>query len=106
VAVSYYDFRNNTTSDGMLRTSHWIRRSTDGGATFGADEQLGTDFDTRKAPFALGYFLGDYDGLASVGTAFKPFWTSTQNAGAVGKPALTGGIDTANRTDVFFASTP
>jgi hypothetical protein len=103
VAVSYYDFRNNVTGDGILRTSHWIHRSTNGGASFGAEEQLGADFDTRKAPFAVGYFLGDYDGLASVGTVFKPFWTSTEGSTA-GKPVLSGGVDPANRTNVFAAS--
>jgi len=106
VAVTYYDFRFNDLNAGDgLETAHWIRRSPDGGATFGADELLGTTFDTRKAPYALGYFLGDYDGLGSVGTAFKPFWTSTQGSTA-GKPVLTGGVDTADRTNVFAASTP
>jgi hypothetical protein len=106
VAVTYYDFRFNDVDAGDgLETAHWIRRSSDGGASFGADELLGTTFDTRKAPYALGYFLGDYDGLGSVGTAFKPFWTSTQGSTA-GKPVLSGGVDTADRTNVFSASTP
>jgi hypothetical protein len=106
VAVSYYDFRFNgvNAGDGLV-TAHWIRRSTDGGASFGRDGLLGTTFDTRKAPYALGYFLGDYDGLATVGNAFKPFWTSTQGSTA-GKPVLNGGVDVADRTNVFAASTP
>ena len=106
VAVTYYDYRfNDVNSNDGLETAHWIRRSTNDGASFGADEILGTTFDTRKAPYALGYFLGDYDGLASVGTAFRPFWTSTQGSTA-GKPVLSGGVDTADRTNVFVASTP
>jgi hypothetical protein len=106
VAVSYYDFRFNDVGAGDgLETAHWIRRSTNAGASFGPDELLGTTFDTRKAPYALGYFLGDYDGLATVGNAFKPFWTSTQGSTA-GKPVLTGGVDTADRRNVFAASTP
>jgi hypothetical protein len=106
VAVTYYDFRFNDVDAGDgLETAHWIRRSSDGGASFGADELLGTTFDTRKAPYALGYFLGDYDGLGSVGTAFKPFWTSTQGSTA-DEPVLSGGVDTADRTNVFSASTP
>jgi hypothetical protein len=106
VAVTYYDFRfNDVDSTDGLETAHWIRRSTNGGASFGSDEMLGTTFDTRKAPYALGYFLGDYDGLGSVGTAFKPFWTSTQGSTA-GKPVLNGAVDTADRTNVFSASTP
>jgi hypothetical protein len=106
VAVTYYDFRfNDVNSTDGLETAHWIRRSAAGGESFGPDELLGTTFDTRKAPYALGYFLGDYDGLGSAGTAFKPFWTSTQGSTA-GKPVLNGGVDTADRTNVFSASTP
>src|SRR5215218_6759711 len=56
VAVTYdYRFNDVNSNDG-LETAHWIRRSTDGGASFGADEMLGTTFDARKAPYALGYF--------------------------------------------------
>jgi hypothetical protein len=106
VAVTYYDYRfNDVNSADGLETAHWIRVSADGGASFGADELLGTTFDTRKAPYALGYFLGDYDGLASFGSTFVPFWTSTQGSTA-GKPVLNGGVDTADRTSVFSASTP
>jgi hypothetical protein len=106
LAVTYYDFRFNDVGAGDgLETAHWIRRSTNGGASFGPDELLGTTFDTRKAPYALGYFLGDYDGLATVGNAFKPFWTSTQGSSAP-KPVLDGGVDLADRTNVFAASTP
>ena len=106
VAVTYYDFRFNDVGAGDgLETAHWIRRSTNGGASFGPDELLGTTFDTRKAPYALGYFLGDYDGLGTVGNAFKPFWTSTQGSVA-GKPVLDGGVDFADRTNVFAASVP
>ncbi len=72
VAVSYYDYRfNEVNSNDGLETAHWIRRSSDGGASFGPDEILGTTFDTRKAPYAIGYFLGDYDGLASIGDVVR-----------------------------------
>jgi hypothetical protein len=106
VAVSYYDFRfNEVNSNDGLETAHWIRRSSDGGASFGPDEILGTTFDTRKAPYAIGYFLGDYDGLASIGDSFAPFWISTQGSTAA-KPVLDGGVDTADRTNVFSAFVP
>ncbi len=77
----------------------------DGGASFGPDEILGTTFDTRRAPYALGYFLGDYDGLASIGASFEPFWISTQGSTAA-KPVLDGGVDFADRTNVFSAFVP
>jgi hypothetical protein len=42
VAVSYYDYRlNQVNSDDGLQTAHWIRRSHDGGTSFGPDEMLG-----------------------------------------------------------------
>jgi hypothetical protein len=66
---------------------------------------LGTPFDTSKAPYASGYFLGDYDGLASIGDSFEPFWISTQGSTA-GKPELNGGVDFADRTNVFSAFVP
>jgi len=106
VAVSYYDYRfNEVNSDDGLATTHWIRRSSDGGASFGLDEMLGETFDTRKAPYAIGYFLGDYDGLASIGDSFEPFWISTEGSTAP-KPVLNGGVDTADRTNVFSAFVP
>ena len=106
VAVSYYDFRfNDVNSNDGLETAHWIRRSADGGASFGPDEILGTTFDTRRAPYAIGYFLGDYDGLASIGASFEPFWISTQGSTAP-KPVLNGGVDFADRTNVFSAFVP
>lgn len=84
---------------------HWVRRSANGRASFGPDEILGTTFDTRKAPYAQGYFLGDYDGLSAVGSSFTPLWTSTQGSTA-GKPVLNGGVDFADRTNVFSAFVP
>ena len=106
VAVTYYDFRfNDVNSTDGLETAHWIRRSATGGESFGPDELLGTTFDTRKAPYALGYFLGDYDGLASIGASFEPFWISTQGSTAA-KPVLDGGVDFADRTNVFSAFVP
>jgi hypothetical protein len=106
LAVTYYDFRfNDVDSDDGLETAHWIRRSADGGASFGPDEILGTTFDTRKAPYALGYFLGDYDGLGAAGNSFQPFWISTQGSTAA-KPVLSGGVDMADRTNVFSAFVP
>jgi hypothetical protein len=46
------------------------------------------------APFASGFFVGDYEGLANEGPTFVPFFVAT-NAGS-----------TANRTDVFTTTVP
>jgi BNR repeat-like domain len=86
VGVSYYDFRNNTPG---LRTDVWFVQSHDGGKTWTEGDQIGGPFDIATAPDAGGYFLGDYEGLATVGKNFLAFFVMA-NSGNV-----------ANRTDVF-----
>ncbi len=90
VGVTYYDFRNlqtgNTTT---LPTDYWFTTSTNGGASFGSETHLAGSFDMLTAPFAVGFFVGDYEGLATTGTTFRPFFVQA-NSG-----------NTANRTDVF-----
>ena len=72
VAVSYFDFRNNTASPVDLLTDHWVAHchpaSENCAATASWNEETRattTSFDMRQAPFARGYFVGDYMGLAS-----------------------------------------
>ena len=95
VAVTYYDFRNDSAVTPGLTTDTWIIRSTDGGETFPAadEEVVGASYDMRQAPDAGGYFVGDYEGLdwagGGVKPGFKPFFVRTNDA----MPA--------NRTDVF-----
>ena len=48
--------------------------------------------DMLTAPFARGFFVGDYEGLASAGTSFRPLFVQANS-----------GI-TANPTDVFTTS--
>jgi hypothetical protein len=90
VAVTYYDLRNlaagNTTT---LPTDYWLTTSTNQGASFGNEVHLAGSFDLLNAPFAGGFFLGDYEALAANGTSFEPFFVQTN------------GEDTSNRTDVF-----
>ena len=95
VAVTYYDFRNDSAASPGLTTNTWIIRSTDGGATFpmANEEAVGAAYDMRQAPDALGYFVGDYEGLDWAGgglkPGFKPFFVRSNDA----MPT--------NRTDVF-----
>lgn len=81
VGVTYYDFRNNTPSrfhgDGSHTgplTDYWLvrcnpRRSDCTEPESWRDEVRLTDvpFDLEKAPFARGFFVGDYQGLGSNG---------------------------------------
>src|SRR5206468_4574659 len=57
VAVSYYDFRNNTTDPGTLPTDAFAVFSHDGGLTFGGELRLTSQsFDLDLAPRAGGLF--------------------------------------------------
>jgi Neuraminidase (sialidase) len=90
IAVTYYDFSADTVASPTLDTQYWVTTSADGGETWSDREEI-TDgaFDMRSAPFARGFFTGDYEGLESAGNDFIPF-VSIANTG-----------NTANPTDVF-----
>ena len=80
--VTFYDFRNNTAADGMLATDQWAvccrPASEDCSRSAGWNEEsraTPASFDMRQAPFAGGYFTGDYEGLgiaSSDGDAVGP----------------------------------
>jgi len=96
VAVTYYDFRNNTSDPNTLPTDYWIVYSTDHGATWSGEQRITSgsfDMDTAPvAPAARGHFLGEYEGLTHSGNTFLPFFART-NSG-----------NTANPTDIFFTT--
>jgi len=82
VGVSYYDFRNNVANSGTS-TDHWLvhcHSACDNAASWvAANETRVTtaSFDSRLAPVARGFFLGDYVGLDNIGNSFTPFFTQT-----------------------------
>jgi len=82
VAVLWYDFRENDSAPG-LPTDVFLRHSHDGGATFVGAQKLAGPFDMEAAPlsfgagFFRGYFLGDYQGLASAGNDLAALFTTT-----------------------------
>jgi hypothetical protein len=83
VGVSYYDFRNNTPAPATLETDHFLvhcHPTTPAACSSAAnwdDEVRVTDnsFNMREAPFADGFFTGDYEGLDNIGSAFAPFFS-------------------------------
>jgi hypothetical protein len=87
VGISYYDTRNDTPDPNTLLTSTWLLVSQDRGRTF-SESRVAAPFDMRTAPFAVGFFVGDYEGLSA---NMVPFFV-TANSGNV-----------TNRTDVFAA---
>lgn len=88
IAVTYYDFRNDTADPHSLLTNYWRITSQDGGVSW-REVSLAGPFDLLTAPNAGGYFLGDYQGLVWSGDSFLSFFVAA-NSG-----------DTQNRTDVF-----
>jgi hypothetical protein len=96
IGITYYDLRNDT-FPGSVLTDSWLLTSTDG-VTF-TESHLSGPFDLQNAPQgqfganSQGYFLGDYEGLTSVGAAFLPLYAQT-NAG------------TQVSSDVFIAFPP
>jgi Neuraminidase (sialidase) len=93
VAVSYYDFRNDVSGDGQLTTDHWIVTSDNGGATW-TEDHLGGPFDMHQAPYARGYFVGDYQGLDSQGSDFRTLFT-------LANPGAPGVFPNPNPTDEY-----
>jgi hypothetical protein len=89
IGVSYYDLRSNTSDTSTLLTDYWLATSNDG--INWSESRVSEPFDLSTAPFAGGYFLGDYQGLVSSNNIFIPFFVKT-NSG-----------DFTNRTDVFAA---
>jgi hypothetical protein len=81
VGVSYYDFRFNNPASGGTDTDHWLVHChaalEDCSQASSWDEEVRvtpTSFDSRQAPVAGGFFLGDYVGLDDHGTRFTAFF--------------------------------
>ncbi|MGH8499339.1 MAG: sialidase family protein, partial [Methylococcales bacterium] len=89
IGVSYYDLRSNTSDPATLLTDYWLATSNDG--INWSESRITETFDYTTAPFAGGYFVGDYQSLVSSNNIFIPFFVKT-NSG-----------DFGNRTDVFAA---
>jgi len=78
VGVTYYQWPSAPTA-GNEPANLYIRHSTSAGSstaapTFDAPTKLDGPFNMLAAPWAGGYFLGDYQGLAATGSAFLPFY--------------------------------
>ena len=114
IAVTFYDNRNlQPGQTNVLPTDYWVKFSTDGGASWGGEQHIAGSFDQLSAPFARGFFLGDYEGLQRSGSGFEALFVKTNcNAplytGPFCGPAnFTGRVpqsSNTNPTDVFAAA--
>ncbi len=93
VGVTHYDFRNNTPAPGVP-TDYWFLHCHDSctNPANWSEGHVAGPFDMETAPVAGGFFVGDYEGLASFGSTFVPLFIQT-NTG-----------NTSNRTDAFFTT--
>jgi len=91
VAVTYYDFRNDSLGDAQLSTDYWVvhchaaTSDCTKESSWGNENRLtpaGAPFDMRSAPYAGGYFVGDYEGLDNFGTTFTPFFVQATGSHA------------------------
>jgi len=81
VGITYYDLRTVRPTDvDTLPTSTWLTVSPRGGTRFGRDRSLFPVFDHLLAPFAGGFFLGDYMSLATVDDVFRALFVTTVRA--------------------------
>jgi hypothetical protein len=79
VAVTYYDFRNNTSGPGLL-TDYWIVHADNNftnPASWNQENRLtNASFDLELAPkTSRGFFLGDYQGLVAAGNSFDALFS-------------------------------
>jgi hypothetical protein len=94
VGATYYDFRNNTSDPATLPTDYWFAHchANCTNPVNWSESHVSGPFDMKTAPFAVGYFVGDYEGLAGFGNTFVALFVQA-NSG-----------NTTNRTDVFAAT--
>jgi hypothetical protein len=82
VAVSYYDFRNNTPGAGLL-TDYWLvhadpRDGLTNPVSWQNENRLtNTSFNLEQAP---GLFVGDYEGLTAAGKSFYAVWAQPHDS--------------------------
>jgi hypothetical protein len=98
VAVTYYDFRNNTPAPG-LPTDVWMVHAhpADGltnPASWSSENRVTpTSFNMEvPVPNPEGYFVGDYQGLVAMGKSFGAFWAMPPG----GMPSIT------DQSSIFF----
>ena len=111
VAVTYYDNRNlEQGQTAVLPTDYWVSYFSTSDGTFLKEDHIAGSFDQLSAPFARGFFLGDYEGLQPSGSGFAALFVKT-HCDAPYKSTFCGpasntvtSSSNTNPTDVFFAA--
>lgn len=82
VGVSYFDLRNNTAAQLGILADHWLAYCAGDVLDPAAwrEKHIAGPFDMQRAPYAFGFFIGDYMGLAGAGNSFHLLYTTTTPA--------------------------
>jgi hypothetical protein len=116
VGVTYFQF--DPTSLGSEPTTYFIKTASPADIGSAKANSLATakattvagPFNMLDAPFARGYFVGDYEALGTVGTVFQPFFVQTNclDLSCAALTSVTPPTDRTptgnNSTDVFTGS--
>ena len=83
VGVSYFDLRTNTAGQLGILASHWLTycRSACSASESWREVDVAGPFDLQRAPYARGFFVGDYMGIAGTGGAFDMLYVTTTPPG-------------------------
>ncbi len=85
VGISYYSLRNSLSN---VLVDEYLTVSKTGGQTFAKSQRLtAASWDLRFAATSDGFFLGDYQGLATSSKTFYPLWVGTFAASRLDPPA-------------------
>ena len=67
--ITYFDLRNNTPTQLGILADHWLAYCRSACTASGSWQEvhIAGPFDMQRAPYARGFFIGDYMGLAGDG---------------------------------------
>jgi hypothetical protein len=74
VGLTWYDFRHDNPATPTLTTDVWFRTVNATGTQVGDEQHVSGPFNYNAAPDAGGRFLGDYEGMTTIGSRFHPFF--------------------------------
>ncbi|SFS97986.1 sialidase family protein [Marininema halotolerans] len=83
VGVSYYIFNSLTHPITTIPINYYFSYSRDFGTTFASSQKITGPFNMlrapreRREPFSAGLFLGDYQGMTTIGNRFHLFFAKT-----------------------------
>jgi hypothetical protein len=90
VGVDYFDTRSNQAGSSGLLADHWLTSCRAGCAQAEnwTEQHTAGPFDMLRAPYAHGFFIGDYMGIVGTGSAFDLLYVTTTPESAAESTAV------------------